>query len=164
MNKRLVVLQINGVLYDVAILPTWTLLEVLRETVGLTGTKEGCNVGECGACTVLVDGRPLLACLTLASHCVGKEILTIEGLAKGGRLHPLQQAFVDEGAVQCGFCTPGLIMVAKAILDRNPLPTEDEIRQGIVGNLCRCTGYTSVVRAVTHAAQVLATGPDEKEI
>ena len=164
MSKQLVDLKINGVLHEVAIRSTWTLLEVLRETVGLIGTKEGCNVGECGTCTVLVDGKPLLACLTLATHCVGKEILTIEGLAKNGRLHPLQQAFVDQGAIQCGFCTPGLIMMAKAILDQNPLPTETEIRQGIAGNLCRCTGYTKVVKAVTQAAQVLATGQAEKEI
>ncbi|MGD0237391.1 MAG: (2Fe-2S)-binding protein [Syntrophorhabdales bacterium] len=164
MSKQLIALQVNGVLHEVAIRPTWTLLEVLRETVGLTGTKEGCNVGECGACTVLVDGKPLLACLTLAIHCVGKEVLTIEGLATGGRLHALQQAFIDEGAVQCGFCTPGLIMMTKAILDQNPTPTETEIRQGIAGNLCRCTGYTSVVKAVTQAAQVLAKGQPEKGI
>ncbi len=164
MKKELIALQINGVVHEVAIRPNWTLLELLRETVGLTGTKEGCNVGECGACTVLVDGRPLLACLTLASHCAGKKILTIEGLAENGKLHPLQQAFVDEGAIQCGFCTPGLVMMAKAILDQNPLPTETEIRQGIAGNLCRCTGYTRVVKAIEQAARILASGHTGKEI
>ena len=163
MRKQLIALQVNGVLQEVAVRPTWTLLEVLRETLRLTGTKEGCNVGECGACTVLVDGRPLLSCLTLATHGVGKEILTIEGLAQGGKLHPLQQAFVEQGGVQCGFCTPGLIMMAKAILDRSPRPTEAEIRQGLAGNLCRCTGYTKVVQAVNQAAQLLAAAQVRQE-
>jgi carbon-monoxide dehydrogenase small subunit len=133
--------------------PYRTLLEVLREDLGLTGTKEGCGLGECGACTVLMDGRAINSCLVLAAEADGREITTIEGLADGDRLHPIQQAFVDHGGLQCGFCTPGMIMSAKALLDKNPHPTEEEIKQGITGNLCRCTGYTKIIESIKAAAE-----------
>jgi aerobic-type carbon monoxide dehydrogenase small subunit (CoxS/CutS family) len=123
----------------------WTLLRMIREELGLTGTKEGCGEGDCGACTVLVDGRAVNSCLVLAIDVDGKAITTIEGLTRGNELHPLQKAFVEKGAVQCGFCTPGMILAAKALLDLNPLPAEEEIRFAIAGNLCRCTGYAKIV-------------------
>jgi len=150
--KELIELKVNGETYEVAIDTHRTLLEVLREELGLTGTKEGCDLGDCGSCTVLMDGKPLHSCLVLAMEARGKDILTIEGLAEGGKLHPLQQEFVDHGGVQCGFCTPGMIMSAKALLDRNPSPTEDEIKRAISGNLCRCTGYVKIVEAIDAAA------------
>lgn len=130
-----------------------TLLQVLREDLLLTGTKEGCNAGECGACTVLLDGKPMNSCLTLAVEVDGRSVLTVEGLEKNGELHPLQQAFVDVGAVQCGFCTPGMLMSAKAVLDEIPNPTEEQIRTGIEGNICRCTGYDRIVKAIKTAAE-----------
>ena len=130
-----------------------TLLEILRERLGMIGTKEGCGIGECGACTVLVDGRAQNACLTAAWQVAGRAVTTIEGLAEGERLHPLQQAFMDAGAVQCGFCTPGMIMSAADLLTRNPEPREDEIRTALSGNLCRCTGYRDIIRAVRRAAR-----------
>lgn len=123
-------------------------LDLIRENLGLTGTKEGCGEGECGACTILMDGRAVCACLLLAAQLDGKEIVTIEGLETEGKLHPIQQAFIDEGAVQCGFCTPGMILAAKALLDRNPKPSSEEIRKGLEGNLCRCTGYVKIENAV----------------
>lgn len=147
-SARLIDLKINGTTYTMKIRNNWTLLEVLREKLGLTGTKCGCNRGECGACTVLMDGKPILSCLTLALDAVGKEILTIEGLVKDEDVHPLLQSFVNYGAIQCGFCSPGMIMSAKALLDKNPHPSEDEIRAGISGNLCRCTGYVKIVEAI----------------
>ena len=150
--KQLIELNVNGEVYEVAIDTHRTLLEVLRENIGLTGTKEACDLGECGSCTVLMDGKPVHSCLVLAIEAQGKEILTIEGLAKEGKLHPLQQAFVDHGAIQCGFCTPGMIMSAKALLDRNPKPDEDEIKKAISGNLCRCTGYVKIIDAIKAAA------------
>lgn len=150
--KRLVGLKVNGEIYEVAIDPRRTLLEALREDIGLTGTKEGCGTGDCGACTVLVDGEAILSCLTLAVRCVGRDILTIEGLATPQGLHPLQQAFVEFGGTQCGFCTPGMIMTAKALLDKNPRPTRDEIRWAISSNLCRCTGYKKIIEAIELAA------------
>jgi carbon-monoxide dehydrogenase small subunit len=128
------------------------LLDLLRETLGLTGTKEGCGEGECGACTVILDGRPVNSCLVLAPSVDGKEVLTIEGLADGGPLHPIQQAFVDAGGVQCGFCTPGFILSAYALLRSNPCPTDDEIRTALEGNICRCTGYERIVAAVRLAS------------
>jgi len=131
------------------------LIEVLRDDLGLTGTKHSCGAGNCGACTVLVDGLPLLACLTLAVTVRGKHVTTIEGLAQGPNLHPLQQAFIDRGAIQCGYCTPGMILTAKALLDRNPSPTEEEMRIALAGNLCRCTGYAKIVEAVLAAAETL---------
>jgi carbon-monoxide dehydrogenase small subunit len=130
------------------------LLDVLREDLGLTGTKEGCGMGVCGACTVLLEGRPVNACLTLAVEAEGKEITTVEGLAHDGKLDPLQEAFVKEGAVQCGFCSPGMLMTAKGMLDENPSPTELEVRKAIAGNLCRCTGYVRIVKAILEASRV----------
>jgi carbon-monoxide dehydrogenase small subunit len=136
----------------VPVSPTWTLLDTLRDAVGLTGTKKVCETGDCGACTVLVDGEPVCSCLMLAVSAEGRGIETIEGLYDGERLHPLQQAFLDQGAVQCGFCTPGMILTAKALLEANRAPTDGEIRRALGGNLCRCTGYVKIVRAVQQAA------------
>jgi len=148
--------SVNGEPYVLERVPVnRSLLHVLRDDLGLTGTKEGCGEGDCGACTVIMDGKAVNACLVLAAEVEGKDILTVEGLAKGGKLHPLQQAFVDEGAVQCGFCTPGMLLSAKALLDVNPSPSEIEIRTALAGNLCRCTGYDKIVRAVQDAAQTL---------
>jgi carbon-monoxide dehydrogenase small subunit len=135
-----------------------TLLELLRERIGLTGTKEGCSNGNCGTCTVLVDGAPVNACLMLALEAPGHDIVTIEGLAGSDALHPIQQALVETGGTQCGFCTPGIVMSAKALLDRNPSPTTDDIRHAIAGNLCRCTGYGKIVEAVAAAAATMARG------
>lgn len=146
--KQMVTLQINGESYDLWIEPKVTLLEALREELGLTGTKEVCALGSCGACTVLIDQKPALSCLTLAVACKGKEITTIEGLKKGEALHPLQTTFIEHGAIQCGMCTPGMILSAKALLDENPHPTEGEVRRAIAGNLCRCTGYAKIVEAI----------------
>ncbi|MCJ7596248.1 MAG: (2Fe-2S)-binding protein [Desulfobacterales bacterium] len=146
--KQLIELRINGEVREVVVEPRTTLLHALREDLGLTGTKEGCNEGDCGACTVLANGRPVCSCLTLAIEAQGKEIITIEGLDQDGRLHPLQQAFLDHFAVQCGFCTPGMLLSAKALLDRKPQPTEEEVREAISGNLCRCTGYVKIVEAI----------------
>ena len=136
--------------------PHWTLLQLLGDVVGLTGTKNGCSQGVCGACTVLLDGEPVRACLLLAVRADGRRVTTVEGLGADGALHRLQQTFVDEGAVQCGFCTPGMLMVALALLEENPRPTEMEVRDALIGNLCRCTGYARIVRAVLAAAQVEA--------
>ena len=143
-----VTLKVNGETYDLIIAPYRTLLDVLREEIHLTGSKKGCDVGDCGACTVLLDGKPINACLVLAATAQDREILTIEGLAQNGRLHPLQEAFVREGAVQCGFCTPGILMSLKALLDTNPTPTLEEIKIAMAGNLCRCTGYSKMFKAV----------------
>jgi aerobic carbon-monoxide dehydrogenase small subunit len=151
--KKLIQLKINGETAEVAVEPRTTLLHVLREDLGLTGTKEGCGIGDCGACTVLLDGKPVASCLTLAVEVRDREVLTIEGLSKDGDLHPLQRAFIDHFAVQCGFCTPGMILSAKALLDRNPHPVEEEVRQALSGNLCRCTGYVKIVEAVLAAAE-----------
>lgn len=126
-------------------------LDLIRENLGLTGTKEGCGEGECGACTIIMDGQAVCSCLLLAAQLDGKEIITIEGLEANGQLHPIQQAFIDEGAVQCGFCTPGMILAAKALLDHNPQPSSEEIRKGLEGNLCRCTGYVKIENAVKRA-------------
>jgi aerobic carbon-monoxide dehydrogenase small subunit len=147
------VLIVNGTRHEVSIKPWATLLDVLREEIGLTGTKEGCGVGECGACTVLLDGKPVNACLILAAETHGKEITTIEGLAKGDKLHPIQEAFVEVGGLQCGFCTPGMVLSTKALLDQNQNPTDDEIRKGLEGNFCRCTGYTKIIESVRAAAE-----------
>ena len=145
--KQLITLKVNGESYEVAVDTHRTLLEVLRESLGLTGAKEGCGMGECGSCTVLMDGKPVLACLVLAMDARDKNILTIEGLAEHGQLHPLQKAFVEYGAVQCGFCTPGMILSVKALLDGNPRPSEQDVKTAIGGNLCRCTGYNKIVEA-----------------
>ena len=148
-------LLVNGEEFDLDTAPHRTLLEVLRDELGLTGTKEGCGTGDCGACTVLMDGRAVNSCLVLAPEATGREISTIEGLATNGRLHPIQQAFVDLAAAQCGYCTPGMILSIKALLDRNPSPTLDEVRLGIAGNLCRCTGYAKIYEAIEAAAAAL---------
>ncbi len=145
-------LKVNDQEYEIADEPWRTLLDVLRYELGLTGTKEGCGTGDCGSCTVLLDGKAVNTCLVFVAEAEGKEITTIEGLSQQGELHPLQQAFIDEGAVQCGFCTPGMILAAKAFLDSNPHPTEAQIREAIAGNLCRCTGYDKIVRAIIRAA------------
>jgi carbon-monoxide dehydrogenase small subunit len=150
--KTLLTLRVNGETHTVAAEPHHTLLEVLREEMGLTGTKHGCELGECGACTVLVGGTPVLSCLTLPIELDGAEVTTVEGLANGPELHPLQTAFAEEGAAQCGYCTPGILMSAKALLDRDPAPTREAIAQAIAGNLCRCTGYTAIYEAVEKAA------------
>jgi len=146
-------LTVNNRPYRLSVLSHRTLLDVIREDLGLTGTKEGCGLGECGACTVLLDGQAVNSCLVLAAEADGKKITTIEGLADGDKLHPVQQAFVDHGGLQCGFCTPGMIMSAKALLDKNPTPTEEEIKQAISGNLCRCTGYTKIIESIRAAAE-----------
>jgi carbon-monoxide dehydrogenase small subunit len=146
-------LIVNGKPYELSVMPWRTLLEVMRDDLGLTGTKEGCGLGECGACTVIVDGRTVNSCLVLAAEANEKQITTIEGLAEGDKLHPVQQAFVDHGGLQCGFCTPGMIMSATALLDENPNPSDEEIRRGIAGNLCRCTGYTKIFESIKAAAE-----------
>jgi aerobic-type carbon monoxide dehydrogenase small subunit (CoxS/CutS family) len=151
-TKELLTLRVNGERHTVAAEPHHTLLEVLREELQLTGTKHGCELGECGACTVLVDGMPVLSCLTLPAGLGDAEVTTVEGLATGGTLHPLQTAFAEEGAAQCGYCTPGMLMSAKALLDANARPTRAQIAQAISGNLCRCTGYTAIYEAVEKAA------------
>lgn len=151
MNRE-IEFTLNDELVSVNVPVHRTLLEVLREDLLLTGTKEGCDAGECGACTVMIDGKPVNSCLTLAVEVNGKSVLTVEGLAKNGELHPLQQAFLDVGAVQCGFCTPGMLMSAKYVLDIMTDPTEEEIRTAIEGNICRCTGYDRIVKAIRLAA------------
>ena len=143
-----VTLKVNGETYDLVIAPYRTLLDVLREELQLTGSKKGCDVGDCGACTVLLDGKPVNACLVLAATVQDSDILTIEGLAQNGKLHPLQEAFIKEGAVQCGFCIPGILMSLKALLDENPSPTGEEVKAAMAGNLCLCTGYSKMFKAV----------------
>ena len=150
--KKQIRIRINGFEYEVSIKPHWTLLDVLRQELGLTGTKKGCDKGECGTCTVIMNGRAVLSCLVLAIQCQGKEVLTIEGLAQDGKLDPLQDAFVKQGAIQCGFCTPGMIMASRALLNKTPHPSEEEIKRGVSGNLCRCTGYVKIIEAVKNAS------------
>ena len=151
--KQLMRFTINGEIYEDEIDVRRTLLEVLRENFGLTGTKRACNEGECGVCTVLLDDKPVASCLLLAVEAQDKAIETVEGVADDDELHPLQQSFLDHGAFQCGFCTPGMVMVAKGFLAENPQPTEEEVRHGIAGNLCRCTGYNKYVEAILDAAE-----------
>jgi carbon-monoxide dehydrogenase small subunit len=155
-RKAVVELKVNGDAYELALGPEVTLLEVLRESLGLTGTKDGCGTGECGACTVLLDGAPILSCLTLAVDCEGKEIVTVEGLAPEGTLTPVQQAFIDAGAIQCGFCTPGMVLTTTALLRETPRPTLPQIQKALEGNLCRCTGSNKIVDAVHVAAAAMA--------
>ncbi len=150
--KTQLTLRVNGETRDVIVPAHKTLLEVLREDLNLTGTKHGCELGECGACTVLVDGLPVLSCLALPVELQGREIKTVEGMAENGRLHPLQQAFAELGAAQCGYCTPGILLTAEALLAANATPTRDEVREALAGNLCRCTGYTKILEAVELAA------------
>jgi carbon-monoxide dehydrogenase small subunit len=155
--KQLIELNINGRVYEVPVEPRDLLADIVRKKVGLTGTKKGCGQGDCGACTVLIDGKAVLSCLTLAITCQGKKINTIEGLAaEDGQLHPIQQSFVDHGAVQCGFCTSGMILSSKALLDSNPNPGTDEIKRALAGNLCRCTGYKKIVEAVEAASETIS--------
>jgi aerobic-type carbon monoxide dehydrogenase small subunit (CoxS/CutS family) len=151
--KQVIRLHVNGEEHEILTETNRTLLEVLRENLVLTGTKRGCDLGTCGACTVLINGKPHLSCLTLAVDVQGKEILTIEGLGRDRKLHPLQKAFVENGAVQCGFCTPGMILTAKAFLDEHPSPAEEDVKKAISGNFCRCTGYVKIVEAVLAAAK-----------
>jgi len=150
-------LRVNGAAYPVDIEPHRTLLSVLRTELGLAGSKEGCDDSECGACMVLLDGRPVNSCSYLALQAEGRDVTTVEGLSSNGELHPLQRQFLEQGGVQCGFCTPGMLISAKALLDQNPSPSEDEIRIALSGNLCRCTGYQGIVRAVQAAAAELST-------
>jgi carbon-monoxide dehydrogenase small subunit len=156
-EKTHIALTVNGEPLVAAFDPYKTLLEVLREDLNLCGTKHGCELGECGACAVLVDGRPVLSCLVLGVECGGRDVVTVEGLAVDGRLHPLQETFADLGAAQCGYCTPGFLVTAKALLDRTPHPTRDQIRDALSGNLCRCTGYQQIVEAVEAAASERAS-------
>jgi carbon-monoxide dehydrogenase small subunit len=156
--KTIIELNINGELFELAIEPQATLLEVLREHLAFTGTKDGCGTGECGACTVLIDGKPKLACLVLAAQCTNMKITTIEGLADGAELTPVQQAFLNKGAVQCGFCTPGMVLTATALLKETPHPTEFEIKKALEGNLCRCTGYNKIMEAIQESAAKLSAG------
>ena len=151
-SEHIIRLHVNGSLHALAVHPARRLLDVLREDLDLTGAKEGCGTGECGSCTVLLDGRPIASCMVFVADAVGREITTIEGLAPPGQLHPLQQAFLKHGAVQCGFCTPGMILAAKALLDEAPHPTEEQIKRALAGNLCRCTGYRKIVEAVKSVA------------
>jgi len=155
MAKRPIKLKVNGEDYELYVEPQRTLLDVLRQDLNLTGAKYSCGTGECGSCTVLIDGVPLLACLTLAVTVDGKSVETIEGLAEGGRLHPIQEAFLEHGAIQCGFCTPGMVMQAKALLAENPDPTKDEVKAYIRGNLCRCGNYPKIVQAIMAAAKAM---------
>jgi carbon-monoxide dehydrogenase small subunit len=150
--KKLITLTVNGVLHELAVEPRRTLLQVIREDLGLTGTEKGCGIGDCGTCTVLVDGVATFSCLTLAVQVEGCAVETVESLAENGKLNALQQAFVDHGAVQCGYCSPGMLMTSTELLRRNPHPTEQEIRRAISGNLCRCTGYQKIVEAIQAAA------------
>ena len=150
--KRVLSFTLNGDPIEVVCKENMTLLDLLRDKLGLTGTKKGCEQGECGACTVMLDGKPVNSCCTLAVECEGRDVVTVEGIAKNGQLHPIQKQFIEKWALQCGYCTPGMIMSAKALLDVNPHPTELEIREAIEGNLCRCTGYAKIVEAIQAAA------------
>ena len=158
MRKEIATFTVNGNEYEVIIEPHMLLIDVLRDKLGFTGTKYACGAGDCGACTVLIDGRPSFSCLTLAVTARGKSILTIEGLANGTEFHPIQKAFVDKGAIQCGYCTPGMVLSAKALLDEDSEPTRDEIKSALAGNLCRCTGYVKIIDAVEAAADAMRTG------
>ncbi len=151
-RSRIVEISVNGERHEISVKPRHTLVEALRENLGLTGTKDGCEQGVCGACTVLLDGHPTLACITLAVECDGREVRTVEGLAQGQAFSTIQQAFLDQGAVQCGFCTPGMLMSATALLEKNSKPTVPEIKKALEGNLCRCTGYNAIVAAVQQAS------------
>ena len=153
MRHAQLALSVNGEAVETSVAPYKTLLEVLREDLGLTGTKHGCELGECGACAVLIDGEPQLSCLVLALECEAREIETVEGMARGAELHPLQAAFADLGAAQCGYCTPGILLTAKALLAREPRPTPSRIKEAISGNLCRCTGYQQIVEAIEEGAR-----------
>jgi len=154
--RQLIRLIVNRDPYEVMVKPSETLLYILREKLGLTGAKHGCDTGKCGSCTILIDGKPIRSCLTLAISARDREITTIEGIAEGEELHPLQQAFIEHGALQCGFCTPGMIMFTKSFLEENPEPQEEEIRKALSGNICRCTGYVKIIEAIQAAAKEMA--------
>ncbi len=156
--RELITLHVNGEQYELAVLPHRTLLEVLREDMGLIGTKHGCELGECGACTVLIDGQPALSCLTLPIEVQNCEITTIEGLEQHGKLHPLQETFAELGAAQCGYCTPGMLLSGAALLRDHPQPTREQMKEALAGNLCRCTGYTKIYEAVEAAAERIKSG------
>jgi len=158
MEMKEIKFVLNGTAYELKVSPSTTLLEMIREDLHLTGTKEGCGQGECGSCTVIMGGKTVNSCLVLAMEADGQEITTIEGLANGEKLHPIQESFVEHAGMQCGFCTPGMIMSAKALLDKNPSPSEKEIREGIAGNFCRCTGYTKIIESISAAAVMMKGG------
>jgi len=151
--KKIITLTVNDTAYEVAITPWQTLLDVLRDDLGLIGTKKGCDVGTCGVCTVIMDGKAVLSCLLLAVECEGQNITTIEGISSPDSLHPIQTSFIENGAIQCGFCTPGIIMTSKALLDENPQPTDDQIKEALAGTFCRCTGHIKIMEAVKKVAQ-----------
>ena len=155
--KRIIELSVNGESSELLVEPQETLLEVLRDHLGLTGTKEACGTGECGSCTVLIGGKPILSCLTLAVECRKQDIVTIEGIAEGNKLSPVQQAFIDSGAIQCGFCTPGMVLSSEVLLKENPNPQEKDIYKALEGNLCRCTGYNKIIEAVHKASKQMVT-------
>ena len=155
--KHPIKFTVNGTPYELSVEPNELLVDVLRNKLDFTGTKKGCGTGECGVCTVIMDGKSVNSCLVLALEADGREILTIEGLGRKDQLHPLQEAFVNQGAIQCGFCTPGMVLSAKALLDENPRPTEEEIKLAIAGNICRCTGYRKIVEAIQEASRNLRT-------
>ena len=155
---------LNGTLMEVGVPPHWTLLKLLREKLGLTGTKEGCGIGECGACTVLLDGMPVNACLVLAPKVEGRKIETIEGLGSRKSLHPLQKSFIDHGAIQCGFCTPGILMSSKALLEKNSIPNREEIKEALSGHLCRCTGYHQIIEAIENTLEVRGSSPPQGDL
>jgi carbon-monoxide dehydrogenase small subunit len=157
-EKSTITLTVNGEIHQISVKPNVSLLDVLRRELDLTGTKRGCDSGDCGACTVIMDGKAVTSCLVLAMKADGRNIVTIEGLAKGNKLDPIQEAFLEKGAVQCGFCTPGMALSAKALLDQNSNPTKEEIKAGIAGNLCRCTGYTKIIEAIQTASQKMSEG------
>jgi len=160
--KKLISLTVNSEPFEIAVEPNCTLADALREQLDFTGVKKGCGIGDCGACTVLMDGLPVFSCLVLAVEADGHDILTIEGVADGNNLHPIQTSFIELGAIQCGFCSPGMILNSYALLNRNPHPTEAEIRRAISGNLCRCTGYQKIVEAIQDAAEIMNTEMAEK--
>ena len=151
--KKIITLTVNDTAYEVAITPWQTLLDVLRDELGLIGTKKGCDVGTCGVCTVIMEGKAVLSCLLLAIECEGHNITTIEGISSPDALHPIQTSFIENGAIQCGFCTPGIIMTSKALLDENPQPTDDQIKEALAGTFCRCTGHIKIMEAVKKVAQ-----------
>lgn len=157
MKNVLIEFTVNGEIHEIGVKPNDTLLEVLREKLGLIGTKEGCGVGECGTCTVLMNGKPILSCITLAMDVAGSAITTIEGISEGEELDPLQKSFIDRGAVQCGFCTPGMILTAKELLDRVKEPDIEQVKDAISGNLCRCTGYTKIIEAIQAVGEIRKT-------
>ena len=155
--KKTIHLHVNGDPYELSVAPNQTLLDILRDDLSLTGTKKGCDAGSCGACTVIMDGEPILSCLTLAIRCHNKNITTIEGMAENGKLHPLQESAIEQNAVQCGYCTPGWLLSAKVLLDNNANPTAEEVKEGIAGNLCRCTGYIKIEQAILAAAEKMSS-------